>query len=321
MAEFARVASDIAFDYSNGLSEDVRRKFHNVLGYRAEKRQVYAHVYLDLDNLENLFGLLDMEASLEPDETTSRLRDDLIYVLVKTLEMTYKTNPNVAQELQVHKLAGDVEEVRRVRREGSIQQQYLGFADALRSQDSILSFNYDTALEEALLATGVAPDYGFGTARWADTTREQLVLKLHGSINFIQTDNGTDVVDFELLTNPTTQFYQLGKPLLVPPTWNKTSPGDPVQAIWSKAWDKLRTATHLVFIGYSLPESDLFFRYLLASALAKNETLQSVTVLDRGGDTLRRYGGFFSEALRSQQKFRPMENLFENAWRQALGLA
>jgi hypothetical protein len=321
MADFATTAINLTLDHSNALTDEQRSRFTNVLRYRSEKARVYANVYLDLDNLENLFGLLDMEASLKADDETNQIRDDLIYVLVKTLDMTYKIGEPLASDLADLKLNLRTKEARLLRKTAGTHpsHRYGDFIKSLRPHDSILTFNYDTALEDALLAEDLAPDYSFQSPLWVDTERSQLVLKMHGSVNFADKGDGsTEVVDFELLREPTLVYYQAGKPLLVPPTWNKANPGGPIQAIWSRAWQQLVAASHLVFIGFSLPDSDLFFRYLLASALARNTTLQTVKVLDPSEVVLERYKSFFSEALRNQHKFIPIKNSFENAWHVAI---
>lgn len=320
MADFARTVMDLTLNHSNSLVEEQRRRFTNVLIYRGDKAQVYAHVFLDLDNLENLFGLLDLEASLDRDDNAEMVRADLIYVLVKTLDMTYRIEEPLATDLDELKRKGHILEARRLRTDNRHPSgRYNDFVKALRSYDSILTFNYDTALEDALLAEHIAPEYGFGSPGWAETKRNQVVLKLHGSVNFVEREDGnTEIVDFELLRDPSKTYHEVGKPLLVPPTWNKANPQGPIQTAWSRAWEELLVARHLAFVGYSLPDSDLFFRYLLASALARNTILQTVKVLDPSEVVLERYKSFFSEALRNQHKFIPIKNSFENDWRSAV---
>jgi len=53
-------------------------------------------------------------------------------------------------------------------------------------------------------------------------------------------------------------------PVVVPPTWNKTDGHNALKAVWSQAAIELGQAENIICIGYSLPESDQFFRYLFA---------------------------------------------------------
>ena len=323
MADFATVVTTLATDPHTPLREDERERFRRVLEYRSSLQRLYGFLYLDLDNVEHLFGLLDMESSLSPGVSGALPREDLIFVLVKTLELTYRIAPELNEKLAQYKRGGSLQAIREIRRTESRHpsRSYYEFVQALRPHDIILTFNYDTVLEDALLAAGIGPHYVTGEPAWSGISRTQSVLKLHGSVNFIESKNGdVSVVDFELLEKTTDRYYEQGQPLLVPPTWNKTSPSPLIQQIWTEASRALERASRLVFIGYSLPETDLFFRYLLANALVHNEILQAVSVLDPAQQTRERYASFVSEALRNQGKFQAIDNVFQNAWREGLGV-
>ena len=67
---------------------------------------------------------------------------------------------------------------------------------------------------------------------------------------------------------------------LVPPTWNKTQYHEYFAKIWSRAADELSDAQDITVIGYSLPESDAFFRDLVALGLEGATRLRRFTVVD-----------------------------------------
>jgi len=75
------------------------------------------------------------------------------------------------------------------------------------------------------------------------------------------------------------------QPMLVPPSWDKTEYQDLVQPIWKRAITELQRATRICVIGYSLPESDAYFKYLLTLGLAENHGLYKFIVIDRGQPT------------------------------------
>lgn len=52
-------------------------------------------------------------------------------------------------------------------------------------------------------------------------------------------------------------------PLIVPPTWNKFQYQQLIGGVWEKALEEIREAHRIIVIGYSLPPTDTFFRYLL----------------------------------------------------------
>ncbi len=69
---------------------------------------------------------------------------------------------------------------------------------------------------------------------------------------------------------------------IVPPTWRKQSTKPAYQDQWSWIKEGLEGIRRLVFIGYSLPRSDLYFRHFLALALANNDYSPQVYVWNPG---------------------------------------
>jgi hypothetical protein len=54
------------------------------------------------------------------------------------------------------------------------------------------------------------------------------------------------------------------EPVLVPPTWNKADSHRALESVWSLAAHELSEAENIFVIGYSMPETDSFFRHLYA---------------------------------------------------------
>ena len=52
--------------------------------------------------------------------------------------------------------------------------------------------------------------------------------------------------------------------------------------VWAKAVAELKAATRICIIGYSMPPTDLFFKYLLTIALSQNRGLDKLIVVDLG---------------------------------------
>src|SRR5689334_17358150 len=111
-----------------------------------------------------------------------------------------------------------------------------------RGQNTFITFNYDTVLEDALQELNLPFDHSHGF-----TLEEGKipVLKLHGSVSWGQKLPGeTGYRDYRtahnLLTNEAT-------PMLVPPTWKKVFAG-PLSGIWDTASRKLATATRIIVI-------------------------------------------------------------------------
>jgi hypothetical protein len=152
--------------------------------------------------------------------------------------------------------------------------------------DTIISFNYDTLVEEGLSRLNIPFSYGFdmempdfdGSARCARQPASQepkavQVLKLHGSVNW-----AIQPAESKLLTVFGRYEDVRGRnlsPLLIPPTWRK-DPATQLSDVWEKTVQALSTATRIAIIGYSIPPTDLHFKYLLAAGLQENISLRSI---------------------------------------------
>jgi hypothetical protein len=134
---------------------------------------------------------------------------------------------------------------------------------------SIVNLNYDCVLESA--CEYIERHYPRKTRlRFYDpaskikaTPTDVMLAKLHGSI--------------------TTE--------IVPPTWNKKIHQSILPA-WRAAFASVAKANELRFIGYSLPETDSYFRYFLKAAISKSFNLQRVDVLC-SGNVQQRYQQLF----------------------------
>jgi SIR2-like domain len=166
-------------------------------------------------------------------------------------------------------------------------------------RDTIITFNYDTVIEDALRGLGLGVYYGIeqltGYAtpedlRSAQQGRDGIrVLKLHGSVSWAQTrerlaDNCSDLphslveeLDRKAVVFPNyTKLRERGHvPILTPPTWQKTFSGY-LSAVRDAVVAELETATRIVIIGYSIPPTDQHFRFLLSAGLQDNISLRKV---------------------------------------------
>ena len=145
-----------------------------------------------------------------------------------------------------------------------------------------ISLNYDLLLDNASRAVlGVEPDYHVefssitedclpgGTNTW-----KPRLLKIHGSLNWLYCPacSALDLFPGEkivaqILREPTAmtchRCQEPRVPILVPPTFFKVMSNFYLQQTWRKAEELLRNADHLIFCGYSFPDADLHFKYLL----------------------------------------------------------
>src|SRR5713226_4039849 len=87
MNNFFSRARDLKDNPSSGLAQSEREIFGRVIQYRFELDKALAKVLVDLDNIEQLFGFLEMELRLSPG-SKQQLREDMTYLIARTLEAT-----------------------------------------------------------------------------------------------------------------------------------------------------------------------------------------------------------------------------------------
>jgi hypothetical protein len=156
-------------------------------------------------------------------------------------------------------------------------------AYALRKGDAVISFNYDTLIDDAIRrwSTGIWKadrGYGFrikpadGANRWtAEKPRGPFpqknylrLLKPHGSLHWEGVDPATKHMC--LLSTPYSRHTAKGS--IIPPTWDKAILGEwPWKQVWEEASRALQRTRCLVVIGYSVPQTDLTTQALIRSSL------------------------------------------------------
>jgi hypothetical protein len=188
----------------------------------------------------------------------------------------------------------------------------------LQEDDVVITFNYDLVIEDALFAENIAPDYGFkeqGDEILAyGESHRQLLLKLHGSINWRTDGSGkTTALCHQklhpLLKLPGNQDESL---TLIPPSWDKAASTKATREIWMRAVKELSEARQIAIIGYSLPVSDVFFKHLLAISLGRNEVLSVIAVINPSEEVEERYESLFTRPMTEHQRLVVLGWTFED---------
>lgn len=167
----------------------------------------------------------------------------------------------------------------------------------------VISLNWDVVLERVLFDLGLWPDYFLDSNIWEETRELQdwpkiPILKIHGSLNWIIQDEnrgkvlpflpGSHCLDWNLIGGSSKSW------LMVPPTSHK-SPYESISMVWETALDYLKYAQKLIIIGYSMPESDPYFKHFLMAGLLDNKVLEEVRVYTGSNRTVKkRYETLFS---------------------------
>jgi len=296
-------------DPDSALDEHERHQFGEVFRFKREVAKAREKFRIDLDDIEQLFGLVEMSHRLGTVESATR--DATVYLIAKTLQLALHGTSGRADVRFTLKpgYGGQADSfLKYVRRSASGGDSfetdiYTHFAlylcgkyddqrkAGVRSNTAI-TFNYDLVLDDALRRVEANPGYELQDARYEEMKVGYPVvplLKLHGSTNWaICKCNQIHVLEEKATSDPSTfrsmPCRKCGEPglrlLLVPPSWDKSEYSEVMRPVWRKAVEAIQTATRICVIGYSMPEADAFFKFLLTLGLAENDHLYKLVVVD-----------------------------------------
>ena len=199
------------------------------------------------------------------------------------------------------------------------------WARLLHAGDIIVTFNWDLLHERALWDARkwhFADGYGFNCEDApADARSDIKILKVHGSVNWAQSDEW----DCEPSVEHKADFFpgamddhsktymksagqsNEGKYLVVPSFLKDLSSNRLILKIWNQAQDAIAGADELVVIGYSLHPADAPSRQLFGSALLRNDKISKVFYVRPGHSV-----DYWDEFCLSVGKYRkPIAKTFE----------
>ena len=332
MSDFLDFAEALLRQKIEGVLE-AKADFDNVFNALAELQAVHSKSFLDLDNIEILFGAIEMAQLIgklgerNRDEIT-KLRESIITLIFKTLE--YSINfPVIDKQIISPEPYGDFLKTLSSARSKTIPIAPHEFA--------FLTFNYDLTLDFSLHRAGYNFDYCLSDKYDEKDAHIQKVpyLKLHGSINWgiceecgLIIPKPTSEANFDLWRGVKNVSFNLGStlhwkkhcdkplkgpPVLIPPTWNKTGYHEQLANIWKRAAIELSGAENIFIIGYSLPETDSFFRYLYALGSESATRIKRFWVFnpDKERGVEKRFRELIGRGLENRFQYHPVE--FVNA--------
>lgn len=199
-------------------------------------------------------------------------------------------------------------------------------AYALRKGDTVVSFNYDVLMDEALTRLGKGiwkadPGYGIsiqqGAEQWsappkpgAFPRKEFLrLLKPHGSLNWSLVDAATK----RLRLSEDAYAERIAKGNIIPPTWDKAILREwPWKPIWKEASQMLQRTRCLIVIGYSVPQTDLTSQALIRSSLSSG-SLRLVVVANPDSYARSRVIDLAKGAITSKTRILELDRLSDFA--------
>jgi hypothetical protein len=307
--------------------KDKEKEFKTVFRTIGKLQSVHSKAHLDLTNIESIFTVLELADTIQAPILSGEQVTDAIAALktliVRTLEeqIEFPTGP---------------------RGEFMPTSSYASLADLLvsmrdkaepRLSFSVITFNYDIALDMALLKRGLGPYYAIDDTK--EDPRHAPLLKLHGSLNWAS-EKGTgnitpvDLSQFlrgiNLIADDSRFRIPIGRliqahfqahglevdqePVIVPPSWNKAGHYNTLSKVWATAASHLSKARYIFVLGYSLPLTDSFFRHLYALGSVGDDPLLAFRVYDPlppKSPVDKRFARLLGPGARSRYQYEPMK--------------
>lgn len=322
MSDFLDMASDLL--RSNQVMGK-RVEFERVFEAIGKLQVVHSKAQLDLNNIESIFTVLELGKiiqkvpGLEPEDIPDVIAA-LKELIVKTLEVTVKfpvvegrIHPPVPYQAFGHLL------------------RHL-YQDAFpRQTASVISFNYDIAADIAMQLDGLGPDYVLSKPQGVGDFVP--LLKLHGSLNWAIEKETKEIRPLHVHTylsgmrwygdkphgktclaigsDLRAHFRKLkieveSEPVIVPPSWNKADYHTALSQVWTAAATHLSEAEQIFIIGYSLPETDSFFRHLYALGSVGEAPLRRIAVFNPDKTTDERFRNLLGPGALARYEFHDM---------------
>jgi NAD-dependent SIR2 family protein deacetylase len=327
MADFLDVAKRL---YRTGKTDMFEKDFATVFDALGDMQVIHSKSQLDTTNIEAVFSAFEFAQVINSfcgyaKERIPGLAEAAKSLIAKTIEETLLF-PIVGTSL------GPPEPY------GRFAALLMWMKNELRPAHdvAIISFNYDFGADIALhRAVPQSPDYGLdGRRSHADAVP---LLKLHGSVNWATCSVCKRIVPMTFdafmrdrryapedkfgkaeFTRRLTELKHCNaqvdsQPVLVPPTWNKSGYHEMLSTVWSTAARELSTADNIIVIGYSLAETDIFFRYLYALGTVGKRPLERFWLYDPdlSGNVRDRFHALLGSG--AAQRFEYQQMTFENS--------
>jgi hypothetical protein len=326
MSNFLDVAADLL---RSGRVAEKAAQFEAVFTAIGGLQQVHSKAQLDLNNIESIFTALELGRVIRRvpglnqegiDETIRALK----VLIVSTIETTMAFPVHEYQILP----PGDYGEL-------ALLLRYLEDEVKPKQSTSVITFNYDIGLDLAMHCKHLGPNYVIEPAP-AEPHGISL-LKLHGSLNWATEMETKKIRPLHLsdylaryrvlvgsrsteipvpIGSQLVQFFSQHQgqaarvdeePLIVPPSWNKADYHQALSDVWASAAKHLSEAESIFIIGYSLPETDSFFRHLFALGSVGTSPLRRLVVFNPDPAVDRRFRELLGPGALARYQFFPQD--------------
>jgi hypothetical protein len=300
MKDFYQVATRLfTTQYDN---PKLKENFEIVFEFIDRLQKSQAKANLNLHNIEQIYSALEMAKllklnSLRVGRSWEAMDEAMKYFLTKTIEacVVMKHSSNFGRYTNPRRLMTMSHPAEQI---DHVIHRLTGLKEA-GWKVTFISFNYDLVVESVLATANYETDYGFANSGLSGKSLK--LFKLHGSINWalvkqprksiietVPMYSATGGVKHNLKkyfkvnddNSIESNFCEVGSPFVIPPVWNKTTYQTQLSDVWRQAAIALSSASHVYSLGYSLPETDGFFKHLFALGTVGKQPLIEFGVFD-----------------------------------------
>ena len=326
MNNFLEIAQDLM---RKGEVPEVRGYFEGVFGAVGNLQGIHSKAKLDTYNIETVYAAFEMGKLLNslPGIESLLIRVD-VRAEIESLISSIKKVISYTLE-RTTKLPNDDEQ------KPAFHIAYFQFVDIIKKlieqgkDCSIITFNYDLGLDFSIQYNNISSDYGLNNIS-LDSRKSVPYLKLHGSLNWGKCTECRKIITpgelkrevyegystVPIISKLKTMKCKCGEPLeedpfIVPPTWNKTAFHEQIEQVWKRAASELKDAENIFVLGYSLPDTDLFFHYLFALGVDMRTILKGFYVYNPDPEVEARFESLLGSGV--SQRFLHQGLKFEDA--------
>lgn len=198
---------------------------------------------------------------------------------------------------------------------------------AVCPNDVVMTLNYDTLIDNALVAAGWNPKTGYGFPAKVSfepntkpkdkdqSTRNILLLKPHGSFNWFA-KGSFENLEKALESRPVSEVQIAKLPrayesrykrlvrFFIPPLYSKFFRNKFWSKLWVKTYQAARDADYFVIVGCSLIATDYHLRAILSKALTdKKKKYEKIIIVDPNDDVQKTLKKFFRGCSKTIVKY------------------
>jgi hypothetical protein len=318
MNEFFDTAEDLLAKNRFGEDSDLIKKTFTCIDFL---QKVYSKSYVDLNNLEQVFGLIELGYLLDlnfdnKESPFEEYRKSILRLIIRTIEEK--------GIIKIRSCPGDYSHIIKFIQKNNGRKI------------SFITFNYDYFLEISLIMKQISFNYSFddlqnssqipiyklhGSLNWAickeSLTNNEIIIPIYNESLLVAPILFTEQSDLKTIASKQLKIgFVLEKgrkkyeviqenPFLIPPTWNKMAYNKDLKNIWHNAAIELRDAKYLLIIGYSLPETDSFFKYLLALGTLSDARIRKFLVINPDNKCEAKYREIIGKGIEDRFLFIP----------------